>query len=183
MHRKHTSFTLVELMLVITIMGLLATGVAPVMKGFFARQKLPHAAKLFAATIRYCRGTAVHQSVRARLLFDADTGRLRMEAEESPLTGPGVFQEVPIPAHLQQTLDENVSEVQMKQMTATGPDDVDQLQFEPDGVVLGPEGRISDTFIYLRGEEESDVYTVAVVGVTGQVMIMNHEASTFYDLL
>ncbi len=183
MRRNRTSFTLVELMLAITIMGLLTAGVAPVMRGFFARQKLPHAAKLLAASIRYCRSTAVHQSVRARLVFDTKTGQIRMEAEVSPLSEPGVFQEMAIPAHLQQTLEENVSEVQMKQMTMTGPDDAEQLEFEPDGAVVGPEGLITDTFIYLRGEEESDVCTVAVVGVTGQVLIMSHEASTFYDVL
>jgi prepilin-type N-terminal cleavage/methylation domain-containing protein len=183
MRRGVTGFTLIELILVLTIMGVLSAAIAPSMKGFLASQKLPHAARLFSSSIRYCRSTAVQRSVRTRLIFDMEAGRIRMEAEGSPFSQPGVFQEMPQPSPLQDILEKNVSEIQMKQMTSAGPRDVDQLEFLPDGVVVGPEGRITDTFIYLKGNDASKVYTVAVVGITGQVLVMDHEASTFYDAL
>lgn len=181
--RGSPGFTLIELILVLTIMGVLSAAIAPRLRGFLVSQKLPHAAKIFSSSIRYCRSTAVHRSVRTRLVFDTETGRIRMEAEASPLTEPGVFAQIPQPSPLQDILEESVSEIQMKQMTITGPEDVEQLQFLPGGTVLGPEGRVTDTFIYLKGDDESEVYTIAVVGITGQVLVMDHEASTFYDEL
>ncbi|HPA44935.1 MAG TPA: prepilin-type N-terminal cleavage/methylation domain-containing protein [bacterium] len=176
-------FTLVELILVLTIMGLLSTTIAPVMKNLLQAQRLPNAATMLASSIRYCRSTAVHRSALTRLIFDTELGQLRIETESSPLTQPGVFEEVPLPIGLQKELEECVSEIQIKQMAQYGTEDVEQLEFQPDGVIVGPTGTISDTFIYLKGENESEVYTIAVVGITGQVLVMDHEASTFYDEL
>ncbi|MFH1741366.1 MAG: prepilin-type N-terminal cleavage/methylation domain-containing protein [bacterium] len=174
-------FTLIELMLVLTIMGLLTAAVAPAMRGFLQSQELPNAAKLFASSIRYCRSTAVHRSVRTRLVFDTENGHIRMEAEPSPLSEPGVFEEFPSPIPLQSILKKSATEIQMKRMTETGPEDIEQLEFMADGVILGANGQVSDVFIYLKGDDESEVYTIAVVGITGQVLVMDHEASTFYD--
>lgn len=181
--RGRAGFTLIELILVLTIIGVLTAAVAPRMSGVLASQKLPQAARLFSSSIRYCRSTAVHRSIQTRFIFDTKTGRIRMEAESSPLTEPGVFQEIPQPSLLQDILEKNVSEIQMKQMTIAGPKDVEQLEFFSDGTVLGPDRRITDTFIYLKGDSESDVYTIAVVGITGQVLVMDYEASTFYGEL
>jgi len=177
------SFTLVELILVLTIMGLISTAMAPVMKNLLRAQRLPNAVAMLASSIRYCRSTAVHRSALTRLIFDAEQGRLRIETESSPLSQPGVCEEIPLPTGLQKELEECVSEIQIKQMAEYGTEEVDQLEFQPDGVIVGPTGMVSDTFIYLKGKDESEVYTIAVVGITGQVLVMDHEASTFYDEL
>lgn len=177
------AFSLLELILVLTIMGVLSAAVAPTMRRFLEAQRLPDAANILSSTIRYCRSTAIHGSVRTRLVFDTETGRIRLETESSPLEQPGHFEELPPPSPLQDILDRNVSEIQMKQMTSLGPRDVDRVEFFPDGSVIGPQGRITDTFIYLRGEDEQEVYTVAIIGITGQVLVMDYEASTFYEIL
>jgi type II secretion system protein H len=181
--RRPSGFTLIELMLVLTIMAVMSAAIAPTLRGFIRGKRLPETAKLFSSSIRYCRSTAVHRSVRTRLIFETKTGRIRMEAESSAFTEPGVFVEIPQPSSLQEMLDQHVSEIQVKQMTTLGPEDVERLEFLPSGTVLGPEGRVTDTFIYLKGESETQIYTVAVVGITGQILVMDHEASTFYDQL
>lgn len=73
--RQHSGFTLIELLLVLAIIAICATVVAPSLAGFTRGRVLPNTAGQLAATARWCRSQAISEGLTYRLNFDADAGK------------------------------------------------------------------------------------------------------------
>ncbi|HXK94990.1 MAG TPA: hypothetical protein PKV38_15055, partial [bacterium] len=52
---------------------------------------------------------------------------------------------------------------------------------EENELTFQPNGSTSDTFIYLVDDRER-VYTIGIIGLTGQVLVWDHAVESFYDL-
>ena len=70
MRRYREGFTLVELMIVLTLLAIMALGVAPVFRGSFARVRADHAARDLFAEIKAAQERAVSEGVEYRVYFN-----------------------------------------------------------------------------------------------------------------
>jgi prepilin-type N-terminal cleavage/methylation domain-containing protein len=68
--RARRGFTLVELMIVMTLIAVLALGVSPIFRGTLARARADHAARDLFAEIKYAQESAVSEGVECRVYFD-----------------------------------------------------------------------------------------------------------------
>jgi type II secretion system protein H len=89
--RTTSGFTLLELVLVLTILAVVLAAVAPTLSGFAAGRKPQDAAAQFVALARYARSQAIADGSTYRILFDPAQSRWWLAGEDSgnnPITGP-----------------------------------------------------------------------------------------------
>ncbi len=165
-------FTLMELLLVIALIAVLAGVTVPVFRYTAQGFRIRSTASTLAETIRYARSTSVTRSVRGKLQFVSQPPAMALEMEDDPLQAPGTYNEIQLPHRMQDVLGKGIKHVDVKEKTATGFEETDTIEFFPDG-------RCTDTFLYLYGEDDS-VHTVAVVGISGQVMLFEGEVDSYY---
>lgn len=67
---KRAGFTLIELMIVVTILAAMAMTVTPVFRGSFARVRADHAARDLFAEIKAAQESAVTEAVEYRVYFN-----------------------------------------------------------------------------------------------------------------
>jgi prepilin-type N-terminal cleavage/methylation domain-containing protein len=72
--RHNLGFTLMELIMVLMIIAVLCTLVAPNMRSFAKGRVLPNTASLLASTARWCRTQAIAEGTVYRLNFECDAG-------------------------------------------------------------------------------------------------------------
>ena len=65
-------FSLLELIIVVTLLGILSAGVVPVFQGTFSSIESEHAVRDLIATIRYAQERAVTDSIEYRLYLEPD---------------------------------------------------------------------------------------------------------------
>ena len=70
MRKRPAGFTLVELMIVMTLIAIMALSVAPVFRGSLARARADHAARDLFAEIKAAQESAVSEGVEYRVYFD-----------------------------------------------------------------------------------------------------------------
>jgi prepilin-type N-terminal cleavage/methylation domain-containing protein len=70
MRRGRAGFTLIELVIVMTILAAMAMTVTPVFRGSFARVRADHAARDLYAEIKAAQESAVTEAVEYRVYFD-----------------------------------------------------------------------------------------------------------------
>jgi len=78
---KSAAFTLVELLLVVVILGVMATIAIPRYSGSFSRMKVRSGAYDFAATVEHAQATAILEGHRIRLSIEPNGRSCRMESE------------------------------------------------------------------------------------------------------
>ncbi|HOJ61228.1 MAG TPA: prepilin-type N-terminal cleavage/methylation domain-containing protein [bacterium] len=167
-------FTLVELMLVITLMGIMLGMLVPNFSPLMQGMTLKHASQAVAQILRYARGVAVERSAVTKITFDPETGNIRLSSEADPVNFPGVFQEEALPVAYPREYRAKVKAALIEKRTLFGTLEENELTFQPNGST-------SDTFIYLVDDRER-VYTIGIIGLTGQVLVWDHAVESFYDL-
>jgi type II secretion system protein H len=166
---KRSAFTLVELVLVMTIMVMIISLVMPSLKGFFRGRNLDNEALRFVALTRYGQSRAINEGVPVELWVNAKAGTYGLEA----LSGYTETQTKP----LTYTLDSTV------QITLSAPSTVmvhsnfwsqakgqsgttTRIRFQPDGFISD----VSPQNIYLRQ------------GTDGQIWIAEAPTHLQYDI-
>lgn len=171
--QRRCGFTLVELMLVITIMGIMLGAITPTFKPFLESQTLKNATDSLAQIIRYARSMAVEQSSVVQIAFEEDSGGVSVLMENDPINMPGILEEVVLPVRYPKKYQEKVRVAAIIKQTLSGTQQEQVITFQPDGTT-------SDTFIYLADSYEN-TYTIGIVGLMGQVMTWNRAVDNFYE--
>jgi type II secretion system protein H len=155
--QRRTAFTLVELVLVMTIMVMLVGLVFPFLKGFFRGRGLDNEALRFLALTRYGQSRAINEGVPVELWVNSKAGNYGLEA----LSGYTETQTKP----LNYVLDPGV------QITFSAPSTVmvhsnywsqvkgqsgavTRIRFQPDGFISDA----SPANIYLRQGTDSQIW-------------------------
>lgn len=171
--RRQRGFSMMELLMVIALMGMLVGVTVPIFRGTVEGQRLPMVAGTLAETIRYARSTCVTRAARGRLVIAAEARTMHLEVEENPLDAPGSYTTLQLPYRMRDVLGKGILNIQIKQRTPKGLETAEQIDFMPDG-------RCTDTFVYLYGANDR-IYTVSVVGISGQVMVFDHQTESYYE--
>lgn len=168
-----SGFTLVELMLVITIMGIMLGMLVPNFSPLLQGMTLKHASQAVAQILRYARSVAVERGTAAKVMFDSETGAILLATEADPINFPGVYQEEALPVAYPREYGTKVKVPMIDKRSLFGALEENELTFLPNGST-------SDTFIYLMDENER-MYTVGIIGLTGQVLVWDHVVQSFYE--
>ena len=168
-----SGFTLVEMLLVITIMAIMLGGITPMFKPFLEGTTLKHAAQTLSHILRYTRSLAIERSAITQILFDQDTGIIQISIEADPVNAPGTYEPVRLPIKYPKKYRTDTSIAKIDKRTLSGSQKANEITFQPDGTT-------SDSFIYMIDKHEN-TYTVGIVGLTGQVMIWKGMTESFYE--
>lgn len=88
------AFTIVELIVVIVMIGVLATMIAPRLAGAGRATQLRLAGRRLQVTAQYARDYAVTHSRMCRLVLDRDEGRFVVLVQADPQSAPGEYVEL-----------------------------------------------------------------------------------------
>jgi Tfp pilus assembly protein FimT len=171
-HNRENSFTLVELILVITIMGILVGAITPNLRFALEGRNLNTAAQGLAGTIRYARSVAVQRAVVTKLVFDFETGDVTFFVESDPFNNAGNFMPEPLPTAYNKGIKKQVRIARIDKRALSGSQMENEITFLSNGST-------SDTFIYLVDQSEN-VNTVGIVGLIGQVIVWGEAVDNFY---
>lgn len=166
-------FTLVEMVLVITIMAIMLGSVIPNFKPFMESATIKDAASTLAQMIRYTRSLAVEQSACVEMAFDSETGDIWVSIESDPINSPGIYEPIRLPVDYPKKYRTDIQVAGVIKQTLSGSQEDEVISFLPDGTT-------SDTFVYLTDKYEQ-IATIGIVGLTGQVMVWNFAAQSFYE--
>ena len=173
MIHKEKGFSLVELMLVVVIMGIAATFIAPSLKSYDKSRSLHDAAHSLAGMFRYVQSMSAARGIRYKVTVLPQPPWLRLQAETSPLEKPGEFTEVKFPSVIQMKALNACESIKVKEVRPEGNIYVEEIGFYPDGST-------SSVFCFVSNANQK-VYTVALVGLTGICMVYDHETESIYD--
>lgn len=172
-YRATSAFTLIELMLVITIIAIMTGLSIPLFGNMRAHQDLDNATTSFAQVLQYLRSDALQGSRMTRLQWDSETSQVETLAEPDPLQAPGTFEPLRLQISLNRWFGDTVQISGVVKFTLNAEEPETRVNFNPDGST-------SDTLIYISGENEQ-VYTVGIVGLTGQVMVWERPVESLYE--
>jgi len=170
--RKENGFTLIELVMVITIMAVLLGAVVPSFNHVLGGKPIQSAATTLSNMIRYARSVAVTRSMMTKMSFDPEKGTIVLSVEEDPINNTGTFVTEPFPVAYEQDFPKDVKVQKIDKSALSGSLMENEITFNPDG-------SSTDTLIYLVDATEK-IYTIGVVGLTGQVLTWDHMVENFY---
>ncbi|MDX9752424.1 MAG: prepilin-type N-terminal cleavage/methylation domain-containing protein [bacterium] len=167
------SFTLVEMVLVVTLIGIMMGSIIPSFRPLIEKTALKNTASTLSYILRYSRSVAIQRSTYTKITLPEGNGEIGFWVEGDPMTTTGGFVEETLPVPQPKDLSNRISIGSVVQNTLTGLQQSYEIQFAPNGST-------ADTLISILDSRER-VYTLGIVGLTGQVMIWDHEVGTLYD--
>jgi prepilin-type N-terminal cleavage/methylation domain-containing protein len=87
-------FTLIEMIVVVTILGIMFGTLVPYFRGSFTDLEMRDAVRNVAATMKYAQQRAMLQQVQYRVNFDKSTGEYWLTRQADPLEDPDEFVEI-----------------------------------------------------------------------------------------
>lgn len=143
---KADAFTLLELLLALTILGILVAAAIPNAGRSIRRMALRDAAYTLAANIRYAQAKAITEGMPTRIIFHQVDGKYYLEF--APDTLVLRFRRLPGEAGGTFRLPEDVAFTRLELVAEDGVTGVEALTFYPDGrgglakiELSGPEGK------------------------------------------
>lgn len=187
MFGERKGFTLIELILVLVIMGLLTSLVAPAITSL-AGLKIKTAARRIAAGLRYARSQAVTTGSDYQVVFNLEKGEVTVESlqEEEPYRGDGEQKESQGNEKEDVSEEESAPQKIKRKKTYKVPKEVKIAKVIVEGVEITedddeevwidfyPNGSCSGGEIYLTNERER-VYRIVLNFLTGIVEITEEE--------
>lgn len=117
---KNKGFSLVELVVVLVLIGLSVSLVAPSLSRFSKRIELKAAAKKVSGVLRYCRSEAVNKGQIYQVFFDSDLREVRVQSMAS--TGEKTY-----------SLPDEIHIKEVKVAPPQYPSDLPTIEFYPNG--------------------------------------------------
>lgn len=187
MFGERKGFTLIELILVLVIMGLLTSLVAPAITSL-AGLKIKTAARRIAAGLRYARSQAVTTGSDYQVVFNLEKGEVTVESlqEEESYRGDGEQEESQGNEKEDVSEEESAPQKIKRKKTYKVPKEVKIAKVIVEGVEITedddeevwidfyPNGSCSGGEIYLTNERER-VYRIVLNFLTGIVEITEEE--------
>lgn len=159
--RRPAAFTLIELILVLALMVVLASIVAPRMAGFFQGRVLDNEARRFLSLVRYAQSRAVTEGLPMLVWMDEEGRRYGLQAQPGFLEKDDKAVEYTLADDLELEVGQPLSTVQTvsnQRLTGTLPTHWRVIRFSPDGFL----GDQSPEAVWLRRNAD----TVVAMGPT-----------------
>lgn len=156
-NKRNKGFTLIELVLVISIMMVLALLAMPAFKKIYIDSKLKSSTQAVTWVLRYAYQAAISEGVRYRVSFNPYVGTYWLEKQEYG-TGISNFNKI------------NTALIKERNL----PEGIAFKRTEPPDITMSPAGLGESACIYLTNDSGS-VYTIVFSGLTGQVTVLDHE--------
>lgn len=166
------AFSLLELVLVITIMGIMAGAIMPSVSNSLQGRRLGDYCDTLAKMLHYARSVAVERSVITKITFAQDSANPQLSVESDPLNAPGTFEDEGFPIFINREFGSEITIASIVKNVLEGTQAENEITFNPDGST-------SDTFIYTTDDNER-IYTIGITGLTGQVMVWKTAVDNFY---
>lgn len=158
-------FTLVEMILVIFIMLLMASAVAPSLKNYLFTTRLRTATKQIVSLVNYARSLSISQKVKYRVNFDLDSERCWLSKAEQDLSGKERYVRLSNSWGRTHTLPEGIDIYLIRT-----PRSRINKDSGTDYIVFKPNGSSEDSAIYIKNSK-GNVRTLIVDGFTGRIRI------------
>ncbi|MBI5554406.1 MAG: type II secretion system protein [Elusimicrobia bacterium] len=155
--RNKKGFTLIELVLVMSIMMVLALLAMPGFNKIYIDSKLKSSTQTVTWVLRYAYQAAISEGVRYRAHFDLSAGTYWLEKQENG-AGLSNFNKI------------NTALLKEKNL----PEGITFKKAEPPAITMSPTGLGESACIYLTNSN-GRVYTIVFSGLTGQVTVLDHE--------
>lgn len=149
---KNKGFSLVEVVVVLTIIALSVALVKPSLSRFLRAVELKAAAKRISSILRYCRSEAVNSGQVYQVLFDANLREVKMKQFDSAKSSPKTY---PLPEGI------NLKEIDVE--SPENDSDLPAIEFYPSG------GSNGGTIVL--DQQEGTAYKIRVHFLTGVVEI------------
>ena len=159
--RRPAAFTLIELILVLALMVVLASIVAPRMAGFFQGRVLDNEARRFLSLVRYAQSRAVTEGLPMLVWMDEENRRYGLQVQAGFLEKDDKAVEYTLADDLELEVGQPLSTAQAvsdPRLTGTLPTHLRVIRFSPDGFL----GEQSPEAIWLRRNAD----TVVAMGPT-----------------
>lgn len=166
------AFSLLELVLVITIMGIMAGAIMPSVSNSLKGRRLGDYCDTLSNMLRYARSLAVERSMITKISFDEESANPVLSVEADPLNAPGTFEDERFPIFISRDFGSDITIASIVKNALEGTQVENEITFNPDGST-------SDTFIYVTDDNER-IHTVGIIGLTGQIMVWKQMMDNFY---
>ncbi|MBL7131937.1 MAG: prepilin-type N-terminal cleavage/methylation domain-containing protein [Candidatus Omnitrophica bacterium] len=154
---QNNSFSLVELLLVVVILGILIGLSTPLFRKTYSNFQLADSAKNLVSLMRFAQTSSIVERLRYRIVFDSGKSKYWL-SKESDLSQPAVF-----------------SKIQGKfGRTVAIPKDIN-IEFANDNITFYPDGTVDEVNIDFSNRDNK-VYTVTTEGQTGYVKLLEYKA-------
>lgn len=174
--RRHgRGFTLIELILVLVLIGVAASVVAPTMTSSAANAGLNAATRNLLSLVKFARSTAVSRHWVCRLEWNPEERQWRVTAEQNHGTDPGLYNAVETPGRIREFVPRGV-EVTGFRVIRQGIEleTASYIEFRPDGTS-------DEAYVYFMDGRER-VKTVGLIPVSGQALVADFAAMDLFEV-
>lgn len=157
-----SAFTLLEIVIVVSLLGLLAVLAWPTLSRQITGSELPESVSRLRSTLYMARSDAVLEHRRVRVRFPADQQQPLIEWEPDPILYPGMYEPLPKPWALEPVMlgDVQIHEVTIGRPVWTRPmlttDDAEEIAKEEEKRIADDEEEKRQREEFLRGAKMSD---------------------------
>ena len=173
---RSRAFTLLELLVVITIIAVMSAGLVPTFLKNSDGYKIKDAVRRVADLMYYSHSMAVFESTNFRLNFDRETNSCWLTFEKNPETEPGLFHRYNASGYSGYTFQPGVAVQNIIIQEEAMEVELEQTELrEGEYIEFRKDGTSEDALLVLVNEKQA-CYTIQVSGVTSTVRI-NKEIS------
>lgn len=151
--RKRAGFTLIELILVMSILVVVLAVAAPSLSRFFRGRTLDSEATRFLALTRYCQSRAVSEGMPVLLWIDAKQGAYGLQADSSYVEEDDRSVEFQLDKEVQVEVEQSPLALQRSAVWKGGPGSASALpkiRFTPDGFLAESS---PESIVFRQGED------------------------------
>jgi len=178
---NRSGFTLIELIVVLVLIGVLATMTVPAMMSQMSRASLKESARRLLRTAQYARRYAIMHNRASRLVIAPEEGRYLLEHESEPVINPGQFDTLQRDGMRPATLPEGVSfgQVRIQSSEQQHRDGDNESTRARSSIMFTPSGTADAAIIVLTTDEGDNAWTLRTAPHTAHVTLSSDREDEF----
>jgi prepilin-type N-terminal cleavage/methylation domain-containing protein len=172
---RNRAFTMIEIMVVITILVVMCAGVMPLFMRNSDSVQLKASARRLCDMMSLCQGLAVFENRTYRIEIDAEKSSFIVLFEKEPYDNPDAFETYHASGMTALTLQDGIKVKRLEIDREIDEDDPDAEEI-PDGdfIDFRCDGTSDNAILVLAGENE-ECFSIAVSELTGRLRLYDHE--------